>query len=86
MTPWLCTLRKGHAGKCLHDPAQPAGGECNAPLNAEPANIHVRGVVEGIGSEDGGCFIRLRLTQADAVKLMAAGAFNRIVQVRFEGE
>ncbi len=54
-------------------------------------SLIVRGVVTALGSDDaeGGCYVRLRVTEADASKLARCGAFGRILQLRLpagEGE
>lgn len=39
LSPFRCTLPAGHAGACIHDPAQNAGGECNGPLPSSLAPV-----------------------------------------------
>lgn len=53
-------------------------------MKEKDTKIEVAGVLEAASNDERGTFVKLRLKQDDAVRLMAAGAFNRIVQVRFE--
>lgn len=56
-------------------------------ITAVPETV-VRGVVTAIGQDDaeGGCYVRLRVTEDDAAALARAGAFGRILRLTLPSE
>jgi hypothetical protein len=60
---------------------------CGVPVREPESDAVVRGVVTELGSDSAdGFYIRLRVTEADAISLALAGAFNRILRITLPKE